>query len=795
MHASKLPRAPRHKEICFAILTGFTLFGSCTGSALAQPTGQAATAAASSYDLPAGPLAVTLDAIAKQSARSVSFDRDFLVGQTAPAIRGSYTAQQAVEAALAGKKLRLVEDNKGVLNVYVVGELEQVTVLAKRDQAEKGFKADRSDTATRSGTDLMDLAGAVTIITSKVLETQQATNLRDTLRNVSGIGFTDSPQGTPQFSVRGFSNPSTTTNGIPDQNAGQTNVYNIERIEVLKGPQAILAGSGSLGGGVNVVLKKPTAEPVRDLTVQYGTNSERTIAGDVSGAISEDKRLTYRIIGSMSRSGTSDAGYNGRKDDALLPQLRWKDETTDLIVGLAYQKQHLLMPQYTFARRDGFIMPTPTVPLSNPDDGFDVTEKRAFYQLEQKLAPWATLVSRLQRTDDNLHLHQWTPGGLRYNTGAAKDDTNGTSNFFPSLQRSAQTQFSGDHYIRMQFDTGEVEHKLSVGLSHNKFDYEQIQWSGGATKLMTLYPTAVPYSFPDVDTVNTTVNSVTNAYSTQKGLYLQDLMSWGDWSLLLNWRRTLYTTSGQTDFKTSNSVFVSPETTVAKNIPGAGIVYRMSPTVSLYGNVSQGYVPQTNAACSGGIVPPILSKNKEIGAKFSLFDDKLSLTADTFRIDQSNSLAFDSVNRCFNVRPAQQTKGFEFDLQGDLAPGWRAILNYTYATTRDVTDPTVLFAAKPKHKGSLWTTYNLPQVKGLGVGLGISAASSMQGTFDKTYPFVIGKQYQVDASAFYEIPNWSFTVGVKNLTDKKLYGGTTSSSYVPVLAGRSFMLTAKHSFN
>lgn len=781
-----------------AILTGFALAGGGAASAQAQATAaQSPTAPTFTFDIPAGALPATLDAIAKQTGRTVRFDREHLVGQTAPAIKGNLTAHQAVAAALAGKKLRLNDDAAGVLDVYVIGELEQVTVYAKRDQAEKGFKADRSDTATRSGTDLMDLAGAVTIITSKVLETQQATNIRDTLRNVSGIGFSDSPQGLPTFSVRGFNNPATTTNGIPDQNAGQTNVFGVERIEVLKGPQAILAGTGSLGGGVNVVLKKPSAEPVRDLMVQYGTNNDRTLAGDVSGAFSDDKRLTYRLIGSTARGGETDAGYNGRKDDSVLPQVRWKDETTDMIAGVAYQKQHLPQPQYTFARRDGFIMPTPTVRLTNPNDGFEVEEKRAFYQLEQKITPWITLISRLQRTDDNLELHQYSSGGgLRYNTGAAPDNPNGTVSFSPTLMKTDQNQTSGDHYVRMIFSTGDIDHKLSVGLSHSNFKYHQVQWSGtGTSKILTLYPTAVPVDLPDAESVNTTLNSVTDVYQRQKGAYLQDLISWGDWNLMLNWRRSLYTTGGSTNFVTANFVFNTPPTTIGRNTPGAGVVYRVTPEMSLYGNVSNGFVPQTSAACGGGIVPPISSKNKELGAKFSLLGDKLSITTDAFQIDQSGTLAFDAVNRCYNVRAAQRTKGYELDVQGQLAAGWSAIMNYTYSTSEDVGNPATLFPGKPRHKGSFWTTYQLPQVKGLGLGLGVSAASGMRGNFDATYPFWIKKQVQVDASLFYEIPTWSFTFGVKNLGDRLLYAGTTGNSYVPIIQGRNFMVTAKHSFN
>jgi iron complex outermembrane receptor protein len=793
MHASHRSRAPRPNAILAAIVAGFALNAGMATHALAADATPAAAAQPMPFDLPAGSLPATLDAIAKQSGRTVSFDRTSLATQQAPAIKGNYTVRQAIDAALAGKNLQLSEDASGVLKIDVAGQLQLVTIVAKRDQAETGFKADRSDTATRSGTDLMDTPGAVTIITSKVLETQQATGLRETLRNVSGIGFSDSPQGLPTFSVRGFNNPATTTNGIPDRNAAQTSVFGVERIEVLKGPQAILAGNGSLGGGVNVVLKKPSAETIRDVMVQYGTNSDRTVAGDLSGAFSDDKRLTYRLIASSARAGTTDAGYNGRIDESATPQLRWKDNSTDVIAGVTYLEQHLPLPQYTFARRDGYIMPVPTIRLSNPGDGFDVRSKRAFYQLEQKLASSITLISRVQSADDTLKLHQYSSNaGLAYDVGAARDNPNGTVVLRASSSRTAQTQTSGDHYARMLFSTGDIDHKFVAGVNHDSFRSVQTQFTGAPTRTLTLYPTAVPTDLPDAEQANPGTSFISESKQTQKAVYFQDQVSWSDWILQLNWRRTLVTPSSSIDFITA--AFTTPAVTIARNTPGAGLVYRLAPSVSLYASVADGFVAQTNAQCGGGLVPPISSKNKELGAKFSLFKDKLSLTTSAFQIDQSGTLVFDAVNRCFNVRSAQQTTGYEFDMQGELAPGWQAIMNYTHAKSKDVGNPIAVFPGKPRHKGSLWTTYKLPQVSGLGVGLGISAQSGMLGTFDRTNPFYIPKQVQVDASVFYEIPKWSFTFGVKNVADRLLYSGTTAAAYVPVVQGRNFMLTAKHSF-
>jgi iron complex outermembrane receptor protein len=748
------------------------------------------------YELPAGPLAQTLSAIARISGKRIAVDESSAADRSAGAVVGVLSVDQALVQALAGTPLRVRETDSGELWVALPDKLDRVLVVAKRDQAETSFKADRSDTATRSGTSLREVPQSVTIITSKVLESQQVLSVRDALANVSGMAFTQSPQGSPSFSIRGFSSTSASVNGVTDASASLTNVFGVERIEVLKGPQAILAGSGSLGGGVNVVTKKPQAETLRSLLLQYGSHGDATIAGDLSGAITEDKKLSYRLIAAKSKASENSAGFDGREDESLMPQLRWKDASTDLIVGVSYGKQHAPTPAYTFARRDGYIMPEPALRQGGAGDGFDSEQKRAFYQFEQTLTPNMTLVSRFQRSVGELYLHVRSPSGLNYNTGAAKDSPNGTVTYYGSRSRQDARTSSGDHYLRIEDDTGPVSHKLSLGVNHSDYAYEQTEWSGASVK-PTVYPANTSFVFPDLEANSQTLSSISTSKSEQAGVFAQDLMSWGDWNLLLNLRRTRYTTVSATNYVSINYLWANPKTKVWSTTPGVGLVYNLTPSTSLYASYAEGFVPQTTAKCGGGIVDPITTKNKEVGVKFDLLDSKLSLTTAAFELAQSNQLLYDSINKCTTVRDSQVTRGLEVDLQGQLAPGWNAILNYTYNTVKDVGDKTTIYYGLAKHKASLWTTYELQNEtwRGLGVGVGVTASTHVNGTYSATYPFTIPGQAQLDASLFYNRDKWSVTLGIKNIVDKLLYGVSASSAYLPVLEGRNYMLTVKRDFN
>ena len=266
-----------------------------------------AAAATQAYKLPAGPMAASLQQIAAIGGHTVQFAPDEVANLVAAPVSGQLTQMEAVTAALGNSGLAVKIGANGTFLVNHSTATQTITVVAQRDQAETAFKADYSKTTTRSGAMLRDVPQSVTIITSKVLETQQATSLYDALRNVSGVAFTQSPQGLPVFSVRGFNQTSATTNGVSDRAATQTNVFGVERLEVLKGPQAILAGAGSLGGGVNVVMKKPQATPISDLTFQYGSHDDVTLAADLSGALTDDKKLTYRLITSGAQSSGTTA--------------------------------------------------------------------------------------------------------------------------------------------------------------------------------------------------------------------------------------------------------------------------------------------------------------------------------------------------------------------------------------------------------------------------------------------------------------------------------------------------------
>jgi len=788
-HAPRLLSLPAALISCFVLTApGAWAQAPATGGAT-----QASAAPLHLYKLEAGPLARTLQSIAATTGQRIVYDDATVADMQAAPVNGNLSASAAVATALGNTGLQLNDDGGATLTIVPT---LAVVVRAQRGQGETSFKADRTDTVTRSGASLHDVPASATILTGKLLESQQVTNLQDALRNVSGIAFTQSPQSTPTFKIRGFS-ASATTNGVSDASAAQTNVFGIERVEVLKGPQAILAGANGMGGGVNVVMKKPQADDIRDVMVQYGSYADRTVAGDISGALTDDKKLTYRVIGSSADAKRSQGGFKGREDDFLLTALRWKDENTDAVVGLSYGNTETPPALATFARRDGVILPAPAIVFGNQDDAIDVQTKRAYYSLERKLTPSITLVSRMQRSLTDIHLHLYSPGGLGYATGAATNNPRTTMSISASPTDTPSATTSGDHFLRAEFDTWGIGHKFVVGINHSEYNSMQTQWYSGS---QTISPfTGVQPSFIGASTFESAakLNSTASYRQKETALYFQDMLSYGDWNLLLNVRRSLYELApAVTNYVSSNFLYTQAGKKSDANIPGIGVVYKVTPDTSVYASLARGFNPQNSLQCGGGFVAPITTQNKEIGVKMDMLDGKLSLTTSAYSLLLSNQLLYNTPSRCYDVRDAQKTRGIEIDLQGQLARGWNAVANYSYTSIEDTAAGDTIYPGQPRNKMSLWTTYEFPegQLKGFGGGFGVTASTNAPGTYSAVNQFTLPGQAQIDANVSYHNKKWDLTLGVKNLADRLLYGSSSSASYVPILAGRTVMFTARRSF-
>ncbi len=754
--------------------------------------------------LPAEPLAETLLAISQRSGQPVEFNPSDLVGIRAPPIRGIYTPVAALQKSFAGTKVTMAAAPGGGWVVFVPGALRTIVVTATRSEADTSFQATRSDTATRSDANLMDVPESITAITSAALRSQQALDIQDVLSDVSGVQTSPESQGPPGVDIRGFPETSL-TNGLTDAFATDANIAGVERIEVLRGPQAVLSGSDTLGGVVNVVTKKPTATPIANLTLQYGTFADKTVTGRLSDGLAARGRLSGQLIASWTRASTSAAGFDGRRATYVTPQLRWKDDRTDFILGVSYDDEFNPLPQFTFALT-GVIAPVPAATLGNPSDGLEMKTQSVFYSLKHRFMPWLSLVSRFTRSTVNQDLAIWAP--------AFPLDTSSTQNltlaFQPTNSTTRYGQTSTDNYLRFTFRTGPAQHVLAAGVNTSLLNYTQNEYSPPNFSFVTVQPYVAQQTvYPPVVRNAASLFSISDVRAFQYGAYLQDLITVGDFHVSLNVRRSHYQdgpdvntfpASGSSGFG-PNAISTQPEQTFNNTSPMLGLVYNLTPDVSLYGQYGTGFAENYATQICGQVIrtevpPPQSTKNQELGVKVSLPNGLFSFTTDVFSLTQTNILQYNQVQNCSSLIPGQRTRGLEFDAQGQLTKGWNLLANFS-DSSYTYTDPSFnfLLPGLPRYQLSLWTTYAFQDrlLHGFGLGGGVTAYSRTYTFYQTGYPREPGAA-RVDMSGFYHRRHWTLILGVKNILNRTLYLVTPTPIGVPVADGRTVTFTVRYSF-
>lgn len=752
-------------------------------------------------DLPAMPMGTAVAAIAKRFGVEVGVTGVDFGGARSRPVVGLHTASSALAAAFEGSEF-LVFSDAGMLRVQRALDAEQrVTIVgAKRDQAETSFKADYSFTSARNGASLQETPAGVTIITSKVIESQQATTLQDVMSNVSSVVLTPGSQGEAGFGIRGWSSAPVLSNGLATVTEGSINltgtpgISTVQRVEVLKGPQAILAGAGILGGAVNIVLKKPQEDPLRAVSLQMGRFNDTTLSADLSGAaLTDDKRLTYRLVASNANADGSLSGHQGRRESVIAPAVRWKDSATDVTLSLSSKRSRSAPNWWTYSL-DGVIQDPPKPRTGGVGDGIESASDRLSLDLEQKLPFGLTLVSRLQNERMQQRLRNYLPL-------VVLDPATLLVGFMGTNSDDRYDTISGDHYLRRTVDIGPTEHKLAVGFGHSQTKRRGTGYT--AEGFLPVELTDPAAKFPALDE---TLQNRDDVQYKQHAYYLQDFIRWNNTSVLLGFRKGYYQ-SGDLTIRPEPAfgvTSVTPGSSTSFNSHSVGVVQALTDAVSVYAMVASGVKPQSGDWCGDTLGVPesgyrmMRTTNKEAGVKLDLFNGSLAVTGGLFELTQYNRPQFDPSRNCSTTVDGQQSRGLDIDVQGRVAKGLDVIMNFTQVKIKDLFDPSRVFDGQPERQGSIWARYALPleRLPGLGVGLGLSYhGKSTAGSSFSPVPTVIPAWTRADASIFYERDGWSATLGLKNLGGKRIYGYSPNPTYIPITEdGRSAVFTLGYRF-
>ncbi|QAU24928.1 TonB-dependent receptor [Dyella sp. M7H15-1] len=762
------------------------------------------------FAIPAQPLSAALIAFGKQANVQV-----LTAGQTVDALRShEVTDLLGVEAALGkllegtGMTFTFVDARTVVVKPFAMlagtksnsasNSTITATTLLPPIQAiglvgrDEGFMADVSSGPTRSMSDPLDVPQSVGIVTQGLLQSQQVQTIAEAIQNVAGAQYVEGSSGLPIFMVRGFITGNGMTDGMPNNVQGIGDfppMIGVERVEVLKGPESVLGDTSvnnNFGGLIDVVLKKPQPESIRQLTFSIGEYGEKQLGLDLAGALNASRSLSYRLVMNGDYSDHTQQGVRGQRNRYVAPSIGWSSPKTTFIAGMSWMMNHMPIPNHTVLLDDTLSSAAPfSVRLDNPDDHTAIETRRFYYMLEHRFNHMWSFHSRAQYVRESIDAQYWSMNDIKPSGDVAA---------IAQHYHTADAYYVLQNDVTASFGHGWMQHSVMLG-----FDYSRIQ--GGSSynvdfgmpyNIFTGGPLPAIISTPSSEDIASGYFS-SSPWITETGLFLQDQMTLGmHWQGMVALRRTGY----ELQSYDPNDDIVSSQHRV-QWVPNYGVMYRPTPDIAIYGSVANGFQPDTGVGKDNHPLPPSLSRQIELGTKFDLFQNKARLTVAAYRIMLNNSSDLISLQPPFYYShgPGQSNKGVEVEFNGQILPGWNVSVAATHAVIHN--DDGSLPIGASRRRLNLWTSYTFQSgwLRGFGIAGGVLARSSTEGqTSDTTTYIHIPGQSDVAANVFYRASRWSVTLGVKNLLGHNLYGSQFNETFVPFRNRRTYLLSGAVDF-
>ena len=310
--------------------------------AVTPTTEEAAKASSRNYSIAKQPLYSALSALAEQAGIQFVYRAEMVKNLNSPGVQGQYTAEEALQKVLSGTGISFRRTGPNTVALEKVPQqlnkadpttLKVMTVIGTsaqdvNDPYNKSYAVTNSFTATKTDTPIMQTPVSIQVVPRAVMSDQKTTTIKDALENVSSVRPQSSLGLSNAFITRGFRNGRVFRNGLVANGLGigegaQFDSANLERVEVLKGPAAVLFGRIEPGGLINLVTKKPRDEAYYSVEQRFGSYDFYRTEWDATDAITKDKSLSYRFTGAYQNNKSfRDFNFNDRV--LVNPSLTWR---------------------------------------------------------------------------------------------------------------------------------------------------------------------------------------------------------------------------------------------------------------------------------------------------------------------------------------------------------------------------------------------------------------------------------------------------------------------------------------
>ncbi len=665
---------------------------------------------------------------------------------------------------------------------------DSLPIIVTGTRIEYGVR--KTSTATKTNTDVKDIPQALTVVSSGQIEDQQLRSVGDMLLFVPGASYNAGEGNRDTLVLRGNSSTADFfVDGVRDDVQYFRDFYNVDRVEVLKGPNAMIFGRGGGGGIINRVLKRPSLGTYRSLTASADGWGDIRFTGDVDQPVGDKAGVR---LNAMYEDGDSFRRHVELKRYGINP-------TAAVVIGgntridLSYEHFYDRRTADRGVPADGDepIKGFRRTFFGDPDDSFSrANVDVATVAVEHSFFEGLTLRNHTLLGDYDKFYQNIYPTGFSAATGlvtlGAYNNATTRRNLFSQTDLIWKNRLGGiDQTLLFGFE---------VGRERSRNRRETSSFPGGNTTPITDPTVDVPVIFaPDADDANNRVRA------TVAAAYVQDQIRPARWLEIIAGLRFDSFRLHVADF----SLAGGGEFARRDNLwsPRLGVVLKPRDNLSLYASYSRSYLPQSGDQFSSldsdrAALKPERFDNYELGAKWEILHGLLA-TAAIYQLDRSNTRASDPLDPTRIVLTgAQRSRGVELGLERSVTSRWLVSAGYTLQKA-EITETTSA-APKgrevplvPRHSFSLWNRYDV--TKQLGAGLGIIARTKSYASISNNVK--LPGYARVDAALYYKLP-WGMEaqLNVENLFNAHYFPTANNDNNIAPGAPRSVRVTLGYRF-
>ena len=601
-------------------------------------------------------------------------------------------------------------------------------------------------TATKTATDIRNIPQALTIVSSQQIADQQLRSIGDLLLFVPGASYNSGEGNRDTLVLRG--NSSTADffiDGVRDDVQYFRDFYNIDRVEVLKGPNAMIFGRGGGGGIVNRVLKRPSLNVARRATASGDGWGARRISADIDQPLSD--AFAVRLNGVYENSDSFRRHVDLKRYGINPTAAVLVGPNTRVDFSYEYFHDRRTADRGVPANGNEPIRGFTRTFFGDPHKSFAKADVNlATIAVEHRLAEGLTLKNRTMFGDydkfyQNIFPASFNPTTQRV-TLSGYNNRNDRKNLFSQTDLVWENRLAGiDQTLLMGFELGRERsrnRRMTAGFVGSN---------------------SVPVSEPTVDAnvifAPSATDSNNRVKATVAAFYVQDQLRPASWLEIVAGLRFDSFKIDVDDFRATGGGNFGRRDHLWS--PRLGLILKPSDDLSVYASFSRSYLPQSGDQFSSltdvteGLKPERFD-NYELGAKLQLPAGLLA-TAAVYRLDRTNTRATDPLTLLTVLTGAQRSRGLELGLERSITSRWLVSAGYTLQEAKITRTTTAAPAGRkvplvPRHSFSLWNRYDF--TKTIGAGLGVIARSKSYASISNAVK--LPGYARVDAALYYQLP-------------------------------------------